>query len=73
MAERWSNPGLDYVEDKRADAFLDELEELCKKHDITISHEDGHGAFILENYDYTLQGWIRAAHLGESFEHHPDA
>ena len=30
--------------------FVDELDLLCKKYDISISHEDVHGAFIIENY-----------------------
>lgn len=31
-------------------AFLRELAALCKKHGRSISHEDGHGAFIIEEF-----------------------
>ena len=31
--------------------FYNDLINLCKKYGISISHQDGHGAFILEEYD----------------------
>lgn len=31
-------------------AFLTEIEEVCKKHDLGIAHEDDHGAFIIVDY-----------------------
>ena len=36
--------------DDRATNFLNDLEKLCYKYDISISHEDSQGAFILEPY-----------------------
>lgn len=36
---------------ERIGAFMYEIEKLCAKHEISISHEDEHGAFILEPYD----------------------
>lgn len=33
---------------KRVKDFLDEIEEVCSKYNFDISHEDGHGAFIIE-------------------------
>ncbi len=36
-------------------AFLDEIEEVCKKHGFGIGHEDGHGAFKITTYD---GGWF---------------
>ena len=43
-------------------AFLDEVAEVCKKHNKCIGHEDGHGSFIVEplEFDPTCS-WLRAA------------
>ena len=43
------------------DAFLFELAAVCKKHGLSISHEDGHGAFEVENYDEKLSDWLMDA------------
>lgn len=48
------------VEVPEIDVFLAEIAEVCKKHDMSIGHEDGHGAFIigrLADHD----GWIDGA------------
>ena len=31
--------------------FLNGIETLCKKYNLSISHEDGHGSFIIEDYN----------------------
>jgi hypothetical protein len=41
--------------------FLKEVTDLCKKYKISISHEDTHGCFILENYDEYLMDWFNDA------------
>lgn len=46
---------------KDKDKFLKDLNELCLKHNISISHEDGHGAFILEEYNQFNIDWIKGA------------
>lgn len=39
--------------------FLNEIDNICKKYNFSISHEDDHGAFILEKYhDYNIK-WLR--------------
>ena len=53
----------DYV--PRAAKFLNELDELCIKYDISISHEDSQGSFILETYDDYNIKWLRAARKAE--------
>lgn len=68
---RTPEPGADkpiYV--RRAD-FLNELVELERKHRIWLSHEDDHGAFLLEpdpipKRILSLEGWISAAHITEA-------
>ncbi len=43
------------------DAFLDEIEAVCRKHVMSISHEDMHGAFIIEDFDDDDMKWLRNA------------
>lgn len=46
--ERWcGHPVNKPVVCPKADAFLAELAALCAKHGVYISHEDGHGSFVL--------------------------
>lgn len=43
------------------DAFLADIKDVCKKHKLSISHEDGHGAFIITKYDDELMKWLNEA------------
>lgn len=38
--------------------FLDEIHSVCMKHGLSISHEDGHGAFIIEDYNERNIDWL---------------
>ena len=44
-------------------AFLIDLEALYIKHGLALSHEDGHGAFIITNLSPLLVKWVREAWL----------
>ena len=44
---------------KDAEKFIDEILEICKKHNISISHEDCHGAFMLLKFDQLDIEWLR--------------
>ena len=44
-------------------SFFKEIEELYRKHNLSISHEDGNGAFIIENYDAENLTWLKDASL----------
>ena len=48
----------------RRKAFLADLEALMRKHNVSVSHQDGHGAFILEDFDEGNLAWLRHAHGG---------
>jgi hypothetical protein len=37
----------DYNKSDKQKAFLLEIIEVCKKHNLSIGHEDGHGAFLI--------------------------
>lgn len=44
--------------------FLEEIDEVSRKHGLSISHEDGHGAFIVEEYDESNIDWLFEAYKG---------
>lgn len=46
---------------KEVKDFLDEIESVCRKHGISISHEDGQGAFILEKFNERDMEWLKEA------------
>lgn len=43
--------------------FYNEIDEVCKKYNLSISHEDGHGAFILEEYSKKNIEWLKDSSL----------
>lgn len=43
---------------KRMQDFLEDIKKVCEKHNLSIAHEDGHGAFIVENYDERNIKWL---------------
>lgn len=44
--------------------FLKEIEKICKKHNLSISHEDSSGAFIIEKYNQDNIEWLKHGHIG---------
>jgi len=60
---RWDSEAREFVESPpEVEAFLDEYAALCLKHKLCLSHEDGHGAFIIERDHPRLISWVRQAH-----------
>lgn len=59
---RWCPDASQEVENARIDAFLAEIEAVCRKHKLSISHEDGHGAFEIEDFDESNLRWLNVAH-----------
>ena len=41
--------------------FFDDIEAVCRKYNLSISHEDGHGSFIIQKYDQFNIDWLREA------------
>lgn len=39
--------------------FLNEITKIYKKYNLSLSHEDSHGAFIIENYDEYNIKWLK--------------
>ena len=46
------------------EAFLDEYEALCKKHELCLAHEDHGGGFIVERIRKQTIQWVRGASVG---------
>ena len=44
-------------------SFYEELIALFKKYDLSISHEDYYGGFIINNYDENNVNWLTNASL----------
>lgn len=41
--------------------FINEVVTIMKKYNLSISHEDSHGAFMIENYDeYNVERFRQA-------------
>ena len=62
--KRWHKGANVNLENEKVDKFIEEILAMCKKHGMSISHEDRHGAFIIENYDEHYVEWLGWAHVG---------
>ncbi len=54
--KRWN--GKEFAEDSKIDLFLEDVKEVCKKHGLSISHEDWHGCFEIEEYSDKNIKWL---------------
>lgn len=48
--------------------FLNEIEKICKEYNLSLSHEDTHGAFIIEKYDEYNIKWLKDSMLNIELE-----
>ncbi len=62
--KRWNLTHNDERRNKRVDAFLKAVSEVCKQHGLSISHEDRHGAFVIREMDADNLKWLNAAYDG---------
>ena len=46
---------------REVDNFLKEVTDVCKKHGLSISHEDRHGNFKVERFNGYAQNWLMDA------------
>lgn len=60
--QRWGVAQGRYVESPKVDAFLQEVIEVCAKHGLSLTHEDGQGAFGVIELDEDAINWLRQAH-----------
>jgi len=54
------------------DHFIEEIIEICKKYDYSISHEDEHGKFIIEYFNENNAKWLRDANVNFGFGDNDD-
>jgi hypothetical protein len=57
----WPYKYVGDVENAAVDAFLAEVVEVCRKHGMSISHEDGHGSFEIVAFSDENAEWLMAA------------
>lgn len=62
---RWVREGNEAgnQETPEVDAFLAELESVCRKHKFSLSHEDSQGSFIVTSFNENLLEWLKAANF----------
>ena len=60
--------GMDKETDLIIKHFILEIVGVCKRYDISISHEDRHGAFELEPFNERNVKWLNACHITEELE-----
>lgn len=41
--------------------FLEDIEKVCKAHDMSICHEDNHGGFLICKYNEDYMDWLKEA------------
>lgn len=59
--ERWIHVDKEFAVSEKVDAFIADIIEVYKKHNMSISHQDGHGAFIVERgYKFNAE-WLKDA------------
>ena len=65
--KRWDYTVSEDVEAPDIDIFLRELIQVCRNHNMSITHEDVHGAFIIyRGFDENSADALLAAHIGAS-------
>lgn len=59
--DRYNSRGIQRTSDPEIEVFLDEIEAVCRKHGMSISHEDGEGNFEITEFSETNLAWLRFA------------
>lgn len=67
--ERWEiNLGKEVITPIYVEKYLEEIEQISKRYNLSISHEDSHGAFIIEKYDKLNIRWLNNCLLNLKYE-----
>lgn len=65
MNETWDIFAGEHIKmPERMKNFIEEIDLVCKKYNLSISHEDEHGRFIIEDYYESNIEWLCAAYKG---------
>ncbi|MFK7678754.1 hypothetical protein ACI3ER_11990 [Bacillus sp. Wb] len=49
------------ITEKKFNDFIDDIVKVYEKHNMSIAHEDGHGAFIVEDLEEENIKWLKDA------------
>ena len=61
--------GINDRVDIKSEEFFNEIETVCRKYGVSISHEDGHGAFIIQPFEKFYTQWLMdASFTKEAYE-----
>lgn len=52
---------LERAESSKLDAFLSDIVAVCRKHRLTIAHEDMHGGFRIARFSEANIEWLESA------------
>ena len=66
--KRWDCENGKDIENEKVDNFIKEIINLCKKHKLSIAHEDYGGAFLIESYKEANINWINSAMITDENE-----
>ncbi len=55
-----------WVDRPDIDAFVADIESVCQQHQMSISHEDTQGDFVIHAFDQEYSDWLRDADVGDS-------
>lgn len=61
--EIWDDINGIWLKDKKYENFFNEIENVCKKYNLSISHQDHHGSFEIEKFDEYNIKWLKEANL----------
>lgn len=57
-------PHFKKVNNEKIKVFLDDIEAVCRKHGLSISHEDYQGGFVIEKFSLKNMTWLKNASDG---------
>lgn len=63
-------PHLTPLQPAKLKAFVAEILKVCRKHNISIGHEDDHGAFEFHGYEPLYDQWLEES-LATMLSRHP--
>lgn len=61
IIKHWNIKQRKSIENRRIDAFLVDIIEVYRKHNLAISHEDIHGGFDIVELEDSFVKWLEAA------------
>ena len=59
--KRWNAAKYEHTENEKIDTFLSEVVSVCRKHGLSIGHEDSQGAFQVMPFKEEYAEWLMAA------------